>query len=572
MMETDTHTTTALSAEEQTRFKPDDLVLGYVAWKLIGDWKRWVRRRVESISYETATSVRRRVSVDLRLIPELFGSPVVSWGAEKVHYVPIALLHKQRLVNFDLRDEDGQALPLITKHRNATIAAAMLSVAARTVVSHSLEEAAVGWKVDDPSVIEIPAWLDRDFWDLAYLNPEPSLTSGTLETTPGALATAGKFSVAHIAGAQPVENWDWTITDTSLRTTASERDWRGLLATDPGFLRMAHDVAQTFMICVPLAHEEGRRRIVKFGYSEDRGGAESRPAQRIKQAAVKIHLARKWNRWEDWLEGLPKPSGRAPEEWTPSLATDLAALTPFRRKLFQAVGWTTEIGKFETPALRHGSSYHLNVTTPDGIQIRRAQLISVDASGRQLKHPPQRGTRTLRSVDLHVSRMEQSHKGGYASLNFRAESSLIIRAGFISSLLTASALTLVWLYARNIMGDEGQHTDAVAAALVVIPGLLAVLAARDTDHPLTTHMTFGLRVVAMLPGVLAVLAAGAVITSDPHTGHPHADYHHNWFGILLFAIAWLVTVLFGVAWRLASRGRPDPDSIPSTVELTREKA
>jgi hypothetical protein len=561
MVEIDTHTTTALDAEQQARFKPDDLVLGYVAWKLIGNWKSWVRRRVESISYETATSVRRRVSVDLRLIPELFDSPVVDWGAEKVHYVPIAQLRKQRLVNFDLRDEDDRALPLITKHRNATIAAAMLSIAARTVVSNSLEAADIGWKVDDPSVVEIPAWLDRDFWDLAYLNPKPSLTSSTLEATPGAFATAGKFGTRQVAGAQPVGSWDWTITDARIHTTASERDWRGLLATDRSFLRMVHDIAQTFMICVPLAYEEGRRRIVKFSYSEDKGAAESSLTQSIKRATVKVHFAQIWNGWEDKLEGLPEPSERAPEEWMPPLATDQSDPTPLRRKFFQAVGWTTEIGKFETPALGHCSSYHLNITTPNGIQIRRAQLTSVKSSGGKLEHTPQRGTRTLRSVDLHVSRMKQSHMGN-AYLNFRAESSLIVRAGFISSLLTAAALTLVWVFASRVTGDEGKHTEAVATALVVIPGLLAVLAGRDTGHPLTTNMTFGLRVAAMFPGVLAVLSAGLVIAGNPG----------DWFGALLFVIAWLVAALFGVAWRLASRGRPDLGSIPLAAQPAQSNA
>jgi hypothetical protein len=66
-------------------------------------------------------------------------------------------------------------------------------------------------------------------------------------------------------------------------------------------------------------------------------------------------------------------------------------------------------------------------------------------------------------------------------------------------------------------------------------------------------MVFGLRVLAMSPGVLAVLAAGQVVV-----GHPS-----SWFGIVLFALAWTITVLLLIAWRLATRGRPDLDAVPS---------
>src|SRR5271155_2160092 len=86
----------------------EDRALGYQSWRLIGDWRVWTKRRVESINYETATSIRRKVSVDLCLKPNVFGKPVVAWGHDGMHYVPVAQLRKQRLVRFDLRDEDDR--------------------------------------------------------------------------------------------------------------------------------------------------------------------------------------------------------------------------------------------------------------------------------------------------------------------------------------------------------------------------------------------------------------------------------------------------------------------------------
>jgi hypothetical protein len=545
MMSTERATITSQAPADEFELTDEDRVRGYIAWQLVGNWKLWVRRRVESISYETATSVRRRVSVDLRLLPELFGEPIGEWKDELIHYVPIAQLRKQRMVRFDLRDEEDRALPLITKHRNARIAAAMLSAAAKSVVANAVNKANLGFTINDASVIVIPAWLEYRFWRMADLNPQPSPSGKD-----GALAVFHEFNSNRSDEELSIGRWEWSLSGDRLEAEIDPRAWLALLGSDVAFVRLAYDVARLFMICVPLHYREGQRRIVKFSYTEYLNQPESPTFQRVKSLAVGLRLAKRWNRFEDWLEGLPSShSSGTVEEWVPSLLADQPTQEPFRRKLFQALGWTTAIGRFETPAVGHGSSYHLTVSTPDGIQIRRAQLRVADRSNNTFPFTAQRGNRTLRAVDLHVSGVEQSYSGN-VYLNIRPESSLIVRAGFCAAALTAVALTLLWLFAARI-GEGGGRVEAVVAVLVVIPGLLTVLAARDSEHPLATRMVFGLRVLAMFPGVLAVLAAGQVVVGKPGSG----------FGILLFALAWGVTALLGWAWRLASRGRPDLRSL-----------
>lgn len=91
---------------------------GLVSLNLVGSWNDWIKRRVESVEFTSDTSVRRRVSVDFRLrkwLPE----PVLDWYGGKVHYVPIALLNKEPLLEFDLRNEAGVALPLLTRQKNS---------------------------------------------------------------------------------------------------------------------------------------------------------------------------------------------------------------------------------------------------------------------------------------------------------------------------------------------------------------------------------------------------------------------------------------------------------------------
>src|SRR2546423_13776864 len=101
-------------------------ILGFQALQLLGNWSAWIFRRVESISYQTASSVRRRVSVDFRLREDLFADPIYTWGADAIQYVPLAQLKKQNLVQLDVHDEEGRALPVMTRRKNAGVAAGTL--------------------------------------------------------------------------------------------------------------------------------------------------------------------------------------------------------------------------------------------------------------------------------------------------------------------------------------------------------------------------------------------------------------------------------------------------------------
>jgi len=485
------------------------------------------------------------VSVDLRLKPSFFGAPVVKWGQHEIHYVPLAQLRKVRLVRFDLRDEDGRALPLITKRKNATISAAMLTAATQSVVAARLSDRDSPIRVVDPSSVLIPEWLESEFFELAFLEPEGS------DHTRGSFAILREYqAAAERAATAPLEAWEWLVSGATVTTTTTSREeWRAVLGADPGFVDLAFDIARLYLVYAPIQHEPDRRRIIKYSYSEYLGEDQTIIGRRAKAWAGGGRAGRVWNVTEDWLEGLP-PSTAANEEWYPALSASDARTYPVRRRLFEAIGWTTRVGRFETPGVVHGASYHLDVSTPTGIQIRRAQLVTTDSNGRLVRHKALRGTRTLRAVDLYAS--GSTYRGGNAYLNIRPESSLIIRAAAMCATFVAVALTLLWMLAPEIIGEEGRHRDAIAAALVVIPGLLTFLSIRDAEHPLTTSMVFGLRVLASTPGLLAFIAAVEVVFANPAST----------LGLVLLIAAWLAVAILLVAWRLAARGRPDPRVLP----------
>jgi hypothetical protein len=95
------------------------------------DTARWLHRRVERICHTERLMIRRKVSVDFSIptVPE----PLTPFHQSEnetipnVYFVPVALLRKwPPLMEFDLRDENGRPIPLLTTRKNREVDAAAL--------------------------------------------------------------------------------------------------------------------------------------------------------------------------------------------------------------------------------------------------------------------------------------------------------------------------------------------------------------------------------------------------------------------------------------------------------------
>jgi hypothetical protein len=84
----------------------------------------WRHRRVETLTVLSHEQVRRHVSVDFTVPEEHRESLRLSDAGEYV--VPLAVLTKRPLVHFDLRNEEGHAIPLLTADQNSAIGRELL--------------------------------------------------------------------------------------------------------------------------------------------------------------------------------------------------------------------------------------------------------------------------------------------------------------------------------------------------------------------------------------------------------------------------------------------------------------
>jgi hypothetical protein len=178
------------------------------AVRLALTYQIWVNRRTEIFVFVDADTVRRRMTVDFDT------PPGESLRQGDTVYVPVMLLDKENLRHFDITDEEGRSLPVLTAHQNGAVASRGLIV----LLSSLLQE-------------------DEDLEDelvqrIVVGKPEEARHEADI-----ALADDGALG----------------------RLVARHRRAQQLKA-------LIEQLATSFMLLVPLPYSPGQRRLVKFAY------------------------------------------------------------------------------------------------------------------------------------------------------------------------------------------------------------------------------------------------------------------------------------------------------------------
>lgn len=194
-----------------------DLTLGGAIFLMQFNPEEWIHRRVESIGLLDLFSFRRRISVDFEIPREdLTGYPGLG-------IVPLALLEKQLLIHFDLLDDEGKALPLLTKEQNAFVAWSALA----RIALFEIEEA----------------------------TGSPSSLSRSLLNDLQAIVLSERT-----AGEQLVH---------TLPSRHSHSREGAILGSSDFFLDLAFDLARHYLLITLVRAEEAERRIFKFAYAQE---------------------------------------------------------------------------------------------------------------------------------------------------------------------------------------------------------------------------------------------------------------------------------------------------------------
>jgi hypothetical protein len=193
---------------------PDQQVLAAQTYHLLCEELEWVHRRKEALTLLDQRMTRRQVSVDFAL-PGSIVPLALTRGGREVRYAPIFMLQKapSRFTRFDFRDEAGVALALPTRSENGLLAAGVLRHAAAQ---------RLGAKPEDQLARELAAIAES--------------------ASPRSRGLAERF-----------------LAD---RGTAARR----ALVGDAEFRSLVRAFADSSILSIPIAGDEGMRRILKLSY------------------------------------------------------------------------------------------------------------------------------------------------------------------------------------------------------------------------------------------------------------------------------------------------------------------
>jgi hypothetical protein len=198
---------------------PDELYaeasesVSFACLQLLTQESRWVHRRVETIDLLAQELVRRRVTVDFTLPESLLDDLRI--GPRGPWCVPIAILEKRPLRNFDLR-EDDEWRPILGAGPGGPVAAGVVNAAARLAAAPT------------PLDLEITALLER------IARSEPAAALAALQ---------------------------------QLRRHAGEAEQVATVLEDDTSAYFLTTLAGSYMLIALLAQPRGRR-ILKFAYDE----------------------------------------------------------------------------------------------------------------------------------------------------------------------------------------------------------------------------------------------------------------------------------------------------------------
>jgi hypothetical protein len=196
----------------------DFVEAGSACAELIANPKSWINRRVETVEMLSQEETRRRVSIDFTLSEEQRTKLTTRHGLT----VPISVLSKRPLRNFDLREEDLSARPILGRADNRELALIALMTAARNALG------------DPPPDDRVEA-LTADLQQIVF------------EDQPLALETLESF----------------------VEAAGSGDAMRAAIWADAACRSMLRTFATDYVLFVALPLNGPARRVIKFSYGED---------------------------------------------------------------------------------------------------------------------------------------------------------------------------------------------------------------------------------------------------------------------------------------------------------------
>jgi hypothetical protein len=413
----------------------------------------WVVRRVEHVTFLDECTVRRGVSIDY--VAPSDAVTLSRPGGQYVRVLPLAIMRRKSLVNFDLRDHDGRALPLLGLRQNQALTLA--AVRAWAAASLGEQSGTVSREVDD--------FLD----DV-------------------------------IAGDQ-TELW---------------RAYKRMWAADPGtqlrrlgkdqlFRVMLDRLADSFVLYGLHDGPAGERRVIKFSYDEPLTLRYAKPGYR----ATHDTMGNRQDKDEN--------TGLRPFGWTtlsaamgfsttrivfPVPAAELAASFHFE------ISAPPEVSIVKAALLAGRPKPEAKTPAPPAVGQVNGSAMMKERQRRRPSFDSIGGG--FPTVDLHVAGVPYGSRSR-VQVEVEARVGGWFATAVFSSWLASAILGFAYLARPKL--------DVGSALLVSFSAGLAALLVRNDPHRLVTRLLSKVRLLATFAAVLALAAAVVLAFDRPQAAH-----------------------------------------------------
>jgi len=416
----------------------------------------WINRRVEGITFVDERTVRRRVSVDLR-VPDV--APILFSGEDAGRRIlPVACMRRKSLLNFDLRDISNQSIPLLGLRETQAFTTAML----------------LGWAA---ARLDLAGGTDLDSECRRLLT---KIVKGNHKE--------------HAAA------WgQWTERAAPSASDGSGTSHLDVLRRDASFQPVFDRIARQFVLFVPVETVHGDQTIMKYAYDEP------------------LTLRYRMSGYTGRTESDEPTYDELPKELSPFHPKQLWASvgwTPTRIRFpvpsaESCASFHVEVTAPPDSTISDASvlAGRPNVTRSDANQDEDPNGRSHPFGGISFDHV--RGG--FRNVDLHVADVP------YGSL-CRAQVHLSVPvSGWLAttfSTMFASSLlvTGVTVWANSHQGRTADNTthQAVAALLATFAIGLIALFSQPIRHKMAAKLLSGVRGMAIATALIALTVGMAV--------------------------------------------------------------
>ncbi|WP_205651424.1 hypothetical protein [Arthrobacter pascens] len=452
-------------------------------------FSRWVVRRVEKLTFDQDRNVKRRLTVDFNVRDD--APLVVDKMGDRFWIVPISLMRRRTLVNMHITDEVGNVLPTPGIRLTQQLDESILLAAAGSV------SPALAAQEDVRSFIR-------------------QLVAGSRKETNDALALFEGLS-------GPVPDHLSRLTESSIVRA------------------VVYLLRRNFSLYVflPAGAENmrGRRhRLLNLEFSEPTGWSRMTPRFTVMgettlyehddRPALGEHFRQRTGWWF-------RQTGR--KLWTgfPS-----------------ALGLRPTSIRVQVPGAEKASSYHLELTAPEGVEVVRAQLLAGRPNENGGPYTHDRVVGHTATVGLHGVEVPNGSLC-QAQIDFRVTSRgwltnatfscALVALVLISLLLQASAHTMQW--------PTGQVTNIIAL-LITTAAAVGAMIAHSSFTGVAARMVARLRGIAAVAVAQPIVAAGALaFAQEADSSTPTVLLDPGTFAVLWLAtgIALGVFVLMGAA-------------------------